>query len=358
MNSYILKEENYHVSNWSGGKTRELALFPYGTSYLSRNFTWRLSSATCELEESKFTNLPDYDRVLMVLEGEVVLNYNGEKTVKLKELEQDAFDGAWKTTSFGKILDYNLMVKKGNEGYLDVLNLTSEAKTEKSTHETKKTLSTHAIYVKDGYVIVGIDGQSQMVSKDQLFVIEADENEEISYTVMGEGTAIRAQIFYDLDGSEERPELIPNEKGTFKDFMSCLFIANTQFRGARFIFKKLQHTYYDEVIYSKISKLERFCVTFFIFMIGAVVELLVTIKAGMPDSKVILFLLIWLFIDSLIISPLIYFFVLPKPIAKHVKDYSALTPYEEKILERRLYTNERTERILKKYSGVKEKKKK
>lgn len=355
MNSYIIKEEKYQVSNWSGGKTRELALFPKGTTYLNRNFTWRLSSATCELDESKFTNLPDYNRVLMVLEGEVVLNYNGEKTVKLKELEQDSFDGAWKTNSFGKILDYNLMVKKGNEGYLDVLNLTGEAREETSTHKSERSLATHAIFVRDGYLIVGLNGNSQMVSKGELFVIEADEGEEISYTVMGEGVSIRAQIFYDLDGSEERPELIPNEKGTFSDFMSCLFIANTQFRGARFIFKKLQHTYYDEVIYNKIQKLERLCVTFFIFIIGAVAELLLTIKAGMSDMGVLVLLFAWLIIDATIISPLIYFFVLPKPIAKHVKDYRALSPYEQKVLEKRLSTNDRTERILKKYSGPKEK---
>ena len=358
MNSYILKEENYNVSNWSGGKTKELALFPKGTTYLNRNFTWRLSSATCELDESKFTNLPDYDRVLMVLEGEVVLNYNDEKTVKLKALEQDSFDGAWKTKSFGKILDYNLMVKKGNEGYLDVLELTSDAKPEGTTHETNKDLKTHAIYIKNGYAIIGINGKSQMVQEGELFMIEADENENIDYTIMGEGIAIRAQIFYNLDGSEERPELIPNEKGTFKDFMSCIFLANTQVRGAKYIFKKLQHTYYDEVLYDRIAKLERFFVTFFIFVIGAVIELLTAVNHGMSDSSIIMLLVAWLVVDSLLVSPLVYFIALPKPIAKHVKDYSALSPYEQNVLQKRLAMNDRTERILRKYSGVKEKGKK
>ena len=353
MKTYLLKDENFKVSNWAGGKTNELALFPKESSYLDRNFTWRLSSATCELDESTFTNLPDFNRVLMVLEGEVVLSYNNERTVKLNELEQDSFDGAWKTKSFGKIVDFNLMVSKGNEGYLDVLDLSDESKEMTSTHASERKLKTHALYVRDGYVIVGINGNSQMVSKGQLFVMEADEDEKLTYTVMGEGTAIRAQIFYDLQGADERPDLIPREKGTFRDFKDCMFIANTQFRGAKYIFKKLGHTYYDEVLHKAIDKLERLFVTFFAFIIIAMIIMIAAIQNGMSEGSILLLVLIWLVVDSLIVSPLIFFFALPKPIYKHVKDYSELTPYEEKILERRLLVNDRTERILRKYSDKK-----
>ena len=114
MRQYLLKEENYNTSNWTGGRTKELAIFPAQSKYLDRNFIWRLSSATVETEESDFSKLPDYDRVLMVLEGEVVLSYEGQRVARLKELEQDRFDGAWKTKSFGRITDFNLMVRKGN----------------------------------------------------------------------------------------------------------------------------------------------------------------------------------------------------------------------------------------------------
>ena len=128
MKSYLLKEENYNTSRWTGGQTKELAIYPAESKYLDRNFVWRLSSATVETEESDFSRLPDYDRVLMVLDGEVVLSYEGERVARLKELEQDRFDGAWKTRSFGKITDYNLMVRKGNEGYLDLIYPETEKK--------------------------------------------------------------------------------------------------------------------------------------------------------------------------------------------------------------------------------------
>ena len=113
MKTYLFKEEDYNTSRWTGGQTKELAIYPAESKYLDRNFIWRLSSATVETEESDFSKLPDYDRVLMVLEGEVVLSYEGQRVARLKELEQDRFDGVWKTKSFGKITDFTISPKSG-----------------------------------------------------------------------------------------------------------------------------------------------------------------------------------------------------------------------------------------------------
>ena len=113
MEYKLYRESDFRVSNWTGGKTKQLAIFPESASYLERNFLWRLSTATCEKEESLFSRLPDFDRVLMVLEGSVVLAHQDVRVARLQELEQDRFDGAYTTKSFGRITDYNLMVAKG-----------------------------------------------------------------------------------------------------------------------------------------------------------------------------------------------------------------------------------------------------
>ena len=98
MKTYYYKEENFSVSAWSGGQTKELAIYPRGQKYIDRDFIWRLSSATIETEESDFTRLPDYDRVLMVLDGEVVLEYNGRRP-SLRSLGglDGPRRGAWQT---------------------------------------------------------------------------------------------------------------------------------------------------------------------------------------------------------------------------------------------------------------------
>ena len=72
MNMEIKKigRDACRVSSWSGGTTTELSIAPENGNYQSRDFLWRLSSATVELEESTFTSLPDFDRIILTLEGD------------------------------------------------------------------------------------------------------------------------------------------------------------------------------------------------------------------------------------------------------------------------------------------------
>ena len=73
MKCTLLKEEDYTKGRWTGGEFKELAIFPADSDYVNRDFLWRLSLDTVEKEEAQFPKLEDYDRVIMVLEGETVL---------------------------------------------------------------------------------------------------------------------------------------------------------------------------------------------------------------------------------------------------------------------------------------------
>ena len=64
-----LTPSDYRVSRWSGGTTTQLCIAPEGADYAHRDFLWRVSSATVELEASDFTMLPDYHRWITTLEG-------------------------------------------------------------------------------------------------------------------------------------------------------------------------------------------------------------------------------------------------------------------------------------------------
>ena len=100
------------VSRWSGGQTAEIALWPPESSYARRDFLWRLSSATVECETSVFTSLPDYDRVIALLYGDLTLDVAGQ-TVPLGLCQPYAFDGGPPVTSTGCAVDFNLMLRKG-----------------------------------------------------------------------------------------------------------------------------------------------------------------------------------------------------------------------------------------------------
>lgn len=101
------------VSRWSGGTTTQLAISPAQAVYAERDFLWRVSSAVVELPESDFTPLPDYDRILMILNGELMLSHDGGEEYTLQAFEQTSFDGASHTFSRGQVTDFNLMMRKG-----------------------------------------------------------------------------------------------------------------------------------------------------------------------------------------------------------------------------------------------------
>ena len=120
-----LTPRDYKKSEWSGGTTTQLAIFPPEANYAERDFLWRVSSAAVELEESDFTLLPDYDRLISTLAGELLLRHNGGPVLRLRPFEVHAFSGADATHSRGRCTDFNLMLRRGKaRGSMEALRLT------------------------------------------------------------------------------------------------------------------------------------------------------------------------------------------------------------------------------------------
>lgn len=114
MNATIrrISPEEYAVSRWSGGTTTQIAIASAGAVYAERDFLWRVSSATVELETSDFTPLPDYERFLSTLRGTIRLTH-GEEALELNPGSVHRFDGGAPTRSEGTCTDFNLMLRKG-----------------------------------------------------------------------------------------------------------------------------------------------------------------------------------------------------------------------------------------------------
>ena len=108
----LLTKEDYVTTTWSGGTTTQLAIAPEGAVYADRDFLWRLSSAGVELEHSDFTPLPDYNRLISVLHGELEMKIGDGARFGLEPFTLRSFDGGVPVESWGKCTDYNLMVRK------------------------------------------------------------------------------------------------------------------------------------------------------------------------------------------------------------------------------------------------------
>ena len=108
-----LSAEDYAVTEWSGGTTTQLAISPRGAAYGDRDFLWRLSSAKTEIAHTDFTPLPDYDRIISLLDGELALKIGDGKKFPLPRFALLAFDGGTHVESWGICSDFNLMLRKG-----------------------------------------------------------------------------------------------------------------------------------------------------------------------------------------------------------------------------------------------------
>ena len=109
----LLTQQQYLAARWSGGTTTQLAIEPEGAVYAEREFLWRLSSAGVEQDYSEFTPLPDYNRLLAPLQGQLELSIEGGRRQVLSPLELCSFDGGAVVESWGQCTDFNLMVRKG-----------------------------------------------------------------------------------------------------------------------------------------------------------------------------------------------------------------------------------------------------
>jgi environmental stress-induced protein Ves len=119
MNIRILDPASRRVTSWSGGKTTELFLYPFDGSYAERRFTARISSATVDLSESRFTQLPGVTRYLTPLSEGFYLKRNGHWSF-LARGDVLEFSGEEDVLCRGSGRDLNLMLK-GARGEMRVL---------------------------------------------------------------------------------------------------------------------------------------------------------------------------------------------------------------------------------------------
>ncbi len=160
---------------WAGGTTTELYIFPENSSYVARNFLFRLSHATIEVEQSDFTLLKGIKRSLMVLEGELTLTHEGKPPRTLQRLDIEQFIGDWSTKSVGKATDFNLMLSKSANGFLKARKVKRRRLWEEASPLPCQTL---AYYILKGKVEVQINQAKYLLEETDLMVMHAENTQQ------------------------------------------------------------------------------------------------------------------------------------------------------------------------------------
>ncbi len=345
MEKWIYGAENFHMGKMHWGTETELAVFPQAAQYLERDFIWRLAIVQTLEEESSFTKLPDYERVFMALEGEAVLAFGEQRTVRLSAQEQASFDGAVKTKCFGKVKGYSLMVRKGCHGKLRLVDAASDAAALERDAPQEGESSSYGFYCLSGYAVVSAGQETYLVSGGRQLVLNFGAGETIDMMVMGEGQVLLAEAFYRKQAFAA--EEIPPQKATFADFKAAFRLSHSRYKWNRIAAAK-KDVWYDEALSRALAFLDK---SYLGFIIWAAVSLLFlgSAVAGVSHPLVAGLVAGWSVLYVLLVSPLLYLLLLPKPIKAHIKKTDSLTEYERKLYEQELSANPLTDKIFKKY---------
>lgn len=179
------------ASKWSGGTTTELFIYPENSSYAARDFDFRISTATVETDRSEFTHLPDYQRILLVLSGQLTMEYQTDTgtpaSIVLSPLEQASFPGSRKITGLGKVTDFNIIYKPEYQASAETIRCSEQ---EEVKWEMKEDCC--FIWVIEGELLTS----SGSCKAAELFVVES--NERTIIRAMANSTIILIRLRRDI----------------------------------------------------------------------------------------------------------------------------------------------------------------
>lgn len=188
MNIELFTSDTHPTTTWSGGTTTQLAIWPPDAQYEKRDFLWRISSARVEVEESLFTSLPGVQRILMPLDGQLILEHEGHYRVVLQPFMQDAFCGDWTTRSSGCVQDFNVMYKEPCQTKVEHLQLSAEVGEELSLKQKEQLF----LYCCSGSVRVS---DIELVAGDSALLHPDNKTESIALVCHHAADVIVVKIY-------------------------------------------------------------------------------------------------------------------------------------------------------------------
>ena len=168
-NITLLKSNDFQVSDWSGGKTKQLYLSPPTGHYGKRDFDYRLSTATVELVESQFSDLSGYHRILMSLDHTLHLhNASRQEETVLAPFTPYFFEGSDSITSRGTCTDFNLIYSDHYQGQMLAIS---------DREELSQDEAIQFIYALSDLMVTGTGLPSLNLETGQLLIVEKEAQE-------------------------------------------------------------------------------------------------------------------------------------------------------------------------------------
>ena len=168
-NVTLLRVNDFQVSDWSGGKTKQLYLSPPTGHYGKRDFDYRLSTATVELAESQFSDLSGFHRILMSLDHTLHLhNASRQEETVLAPFTPYVFEGSDSITSRGTCTDFNLIYSDHYQGQMLAIS---------DREELSQDEAIQFIYALSDLMVTGTGLPSLNLETGQLLIVEKEAQE-------------------------------------------------------------------------------------------------------------------------------------------------------------------------------------
>ena len=168
-NISLLRANDFQVSDWSGGKTKQLYLSPTTGHYSKREFDYRLSTATVELAESQFSDLSGFHRILMSLDHTLHLhNASRQEETVLAPFTPYFFEGSDSITSRGTCTDFNLIYSDHYQGQMLAIS---------DGQELSRDEAIQFIYALSDLMVTGTGLPSLNLETGQLLIVEKEAQE-------------------------------------------------------------------------------------------------------------------------------------------------------------------------------------
>ncbi|MDM8161011.1 HutD family protein [Labilibaculum sp. K2S] len=191
MNFEITTSEDFKTINWSGGTSTQLYIYPPTSDYQKRDFAFRLSTATVEVEKSDFTSLPGISRKIMILDGAIEIIHENRYSKKLGKFDTDSFKGDWKTSSVGKCIDFNLMTRGTASGEILALSI---KKNKATTISIDRKADYLILYVFSGEISLTINQETHQLQQGNLLVITQFDSSNLKLTGSKDSEVILSEI--------------------------------------------------------------------------------------------------------------------------------------------------------------------
>lgn len=156
-----LTEQNYSTTNWSGGTTTQLIIYPSTATVANQDFTYRISTAVVN-GDSTFTKYNNYTRFITTLDNEITLNND---TI-LTPLNVHKFSGEETTTSIGSCTDFNLICSK---------ELSSNMVVEKESYSKVYSGYNHYIFYSSNDACLMIENKAYYLKPKEALIVYNDK---------------------------------------------------------------------------------------------------------------------------------------------------------------------------------------